>query len=76
MLDKIYVYVVGEDHIAKRRQITVAYEQDDIYIVKRGLDVNDKILLEGVRQVHDGEKVEFEFRKPSEALANQKHHAE
>jgi membrane fusion protein (multidrug efflux system) len=44
---------------------------------KNGLDVNDRIVLEGVRQVHDGEKLtEFEFRKPEEALANQKLHAE
>ena len=38
--------------------------------------MNDKIVLEGVRQVHDGEKVEYEFRKPEVALRNQKYHAE
>jgi membrane fusion protein, multidrug efflux system len=38
--------------------------------------VNDRIVLEGVRQVHDGEPVEFEFRNAEEALANQKYHAE
>ena len=43
---------------------------------EKGLGVNDKIILEGVRQVRDGEKVEYEFRKPEEALANQKNHAE
>jgi membrane fusion protein (multidrug efflux system) len=35
------------------------------------------MVLEGVRQVHDGQKLEeYEFRKPEEALANQKNHAE
>jgi membrane fusion protein (multidrug efflux system) len=76
ILDKQYVFVVGEDHVVHQREIVVQNELDDIYIIKKGLDVNDKIVLEGVRQVHDGEKVEYEFRKPEEVLANQKHPAE
>lgn len=76
ILDKRYVYVVGEDHVVHQRPITIRHEMDDIFVIKKGLDVNDKIVLEGVRQVHDGEKVEYEFRKPEEALANQKNHAE
>jgi len=106
ILDKRYVYVVGEDDVVHQREIVVEYEMDDIFVVKKaeqkkeehkkdehkkeeakkdehkkeeakkGLDVNDKIILEGVRQVHDGEKVEVEFLKPEEALANQKYHAE
>ncbi len=77
ILDKVYVYVVGEDEVAHPRPIVVSkYELDDIFIVEKGLDVNDKFVLEGVRQVHDGKKVEYEFRKPEEALANQKNPAE
>jgi membrane fusion protein (multidrug efflux system) len=76
-LDKLYVYVVGEDHAVHRRAITIQHELDDIFVVKTGLSVNDKIVLEGVRQLKDGDRVEdLEFRKPEEALANQKHHAE
>jgi len=43
---------------------------------KIGLNVGERIVLEGVRQVHDGEKIEYEFRKPEDVLANQKYHAE
>jgi membrane fusion protein, multidrug efflux system len=75
-LDKRYVYVVGKDDVVHQREIVIQNELDDIFVIKTGLDVNDKIVLEGVRQVHDGEKVEFEFRPPEEALANQKNHAE
>jgi len=32
--------------------------------------------LDGIQQVRDGNKVEYEFRRPQEVLANQKHHAE
>ncbi|QJW94133.1 efflux RND transporter periplasmic adaptor subunit [Frigoriglobus tundricola] len=77
VLDKQYVYVVGEDHVVHQREIVVAYEKDDIFVIKKGLSAHDKIVLEGVRQVRDGEKVEhFEFVKPDEALTNQKYHAE
>jgi membrane fusion protein (multidrug efflux system) len=76
ILAKRYVWVVGEDHVVHQREIVVQHEMDDIYVIKTGLDVNDKIILEGVQQVRDGDKVEYEFTKPEEALATQKHHAE
>jgi membrane fusion protein, multidrug efflux system len=76
ILDKRYVYIVGKDDVVHQRAIVVQHEMDDIFVIEKGLDVNDRIVLEGVRQVHDGEPVEFEFRKPEEALANQKYHAE
>ncbi len=77
ILDKRYVYVVGEDDVARQREIVVSRrEKEDIFIIEKGLDVNDKFVLEGVRQVHDGAKVEYELRTPEEALANLKYHAE
>lgn len=76
ILDKRYVYVIGEDHVVHQREIAIQYEMDDIFVIKKGLDTHDKIVLEGVRQVRDGEKVEFELKKPEEALANQKYPAE
>jgi membrane fusion protein (multidrug efflux system) len=76
ILDKRYVYVVDKDDVVHQRQIFIQHEKDDIFISKSGLEVTDKIVLEGVRQVREGDKVEYEFRKPEEALANQKNHAE
>jgi len=76
ILDKRYVDVVGKDDVVHQREIVVQHEMDDIFVIEKGLDVNDRIVLEGVRRVHDGEKVEYEFRPPEEALANQKYHAE
>jgi hypothetical protein len=34
------------------------------------------LCTEGVRQVHDGDKLEYEFRPPEEILGKQKNHAE
>ena len=76
LLDKRYVWVVGEDDVAHQSLITIKHELEDIFVIDSGLDVKDKIVLEGVRQVEEGEKVEYEFRKPEEALKNQKFHAE
>jgi membrane fusion protein (multidrug efflux system) len=76
ILDKRYVYVVGDDHVVRQREIAVQHELDDIFVVRKGVGATDRIVLEGVRQVRDGEHVEYEYRKPEEALADQKHHAE
>ena len=76
LLDKRYVWVVGEDDVVHQRLITIKHELEDIFVINSGLDVKDKIVLEGVREVEEGGKVEYEFRKPEEALKNQKFHAE
>jgi membrane fusion protein (multidrug efflux system) len=76
ILDKRYVYVVDKDDVVHQRVIAVQNELDDIFVINKGLDVNDRILFEGVRQVRDGEKAEYEFRSPEEVMANQKNHAE
>ena len=76
LLDKQYVYVIGEDHAAHRRLITIRHELEDTFVIRGGLGVNDKIVLEGVREVREGDKVEYELRKPEEVLAHQKFHAE
>jgi membrane fusion protein (multidrug efflux system) len=120
ILDKQYVWVVGEDHAVHQREIVVQNEKDDIFVVKKtelatggrdradhkpgehaagehnkadehnggehtvgehrkgikGLEAGDKIIFEGVRQVHEGMKVEYEYLEPEKALANMKFHAE
>ncbi|MBL9094519.1 MAG: efflux RND transporter periplasmic adaptor subunit [Planctomycetaceae bacterium] len=76
ILARRYVYVVGEDDVIHQRDITVQSEMDDIFVLKDGLKEGDKIILEGIRQVRDGEKAEYEFRDPAEVLSNLKYHAE
>lgn len=77
ILDKQYVWVVGEDNVVHQREIAIENEMDDLFIIKKGLDVKDRIILEGVRQVHEGQKVEHpEFHKPQEVIVNLKNHAE
>jgi membrane fusion protein, multidrug efflux system len=75
-LAKRYAYVVGKDDVVHQREIVIDHELDDIFVISKGLDVNDKIILEGIRQVRDGEKVEYEFRTSEQSMANAKYHAE
>lgn len=72
VLDKQYVYVVDKDEVAHRREIVVQNEQEDLFVVKQGLSVGDRIVLDGVRQVRDGESVSAEFRKPEDVAASPK----
>jgi membrane fusion protein (multidrug efflux system) len=76
VLDKRYVFVIGDDGIAHQRSITVEHELDDVFVVAGALAPTDKIVLDGVRQVHDGHHIEFEFRDPKEVRKNLKHRAE
>ena len=77
VLDKQYVFVVDAEGIAHQREITVSNESDDVFVISRGLTAEDRIVLDGVRQVHDGEHIEStEFRSPEDALSHLKQHAE
>ncbi len=76
ILDKRYAFVVGEDDVVHQRDITVQSAQDDIFVIAEGLQEGDKIILEGIRQVRDGDKIEYEFHKPEDVLGHLKYHAE
>lgn len=76
ILAKRYVYVVDDEGVVHQREIEIANELEDIFLLKKGLDGNEKIVLEGTRQVRDGDKVEYEFQPPEEVLSHLKHHAE
>ncbi|MET4082159.1 membrane fusion protein (multidrug efflux system) [Pedobacter sp. UYP30] len=66
--DKIFVFVVDNRNIVHARAITIAEELPDLYVVASGLKTTDKILLDGVQNVKDGDKVSYKFQKPEEAL--------
>lgn len=72
VLDRRYVYVVGKDDVVHPREIAVQHEVDEFFVIKKGLDVNDRVVVEGARRVRDGEKVDYEFRKPEEAIGRPK----
>jgi membrane fusion protein (multidrug efflux system) len=63
-LGKRYVYVVDKDNIVHRRGIVVQCELKNLFVIKSGVGVNDRIVCEGVRQLRDGDLVNYEFCPP------------
>ncbi|MBA2116836.1 efflux RND transporter periplasmic adaptor subunit [Bremerella alba] len=76
ILAKRYAFVIDKDNIVRQRDIEIRSEQPDIFVIKKGLEEEDKIILEGIRQVRDGDHIEYEFRAPEEVLDDLKYHAE
>ncbi len=76
VLDKKFVYVVDEKNVAHSRPITIGAELPQLYVVSDGLDEKDKILVEGLRRVRDGQKVGVKYEKPAEVHAQLEVHAE
>jgi membrane fusion protein, multidrug efflux system len=76
VLAKRYVFVIDKDDIVHQREITYSNELDDIFVIDKGLEPGDKIVLEGLRQVKDGDKVEYEDRASEQVASHLKYHAE
>ena len=76
ILDKKYVFVIGEDNIVRARPITISAELTHIYIVKDGLQESDKILLEGLRMVKENEAISYDYISPGEAMSDLELYAE
>jgi membrane fusion protein (multidrug efflux system) len=76
VLDKKYVFVVDEEGHVYSREITVGAELNHLYIVKSGLSLEDKILIEGLRKVQNGDHVKYEMRTPASVYTALELHAE
>jgi membrane fusion protein, multidrug efflux system len=76
ILEKKYVYVIDKDHVVHSREIEIASEMPDVYILKGGVNENEKILLEGIRKVKDNDKIEFEYEDPNSVLPKLKVYVE
>jgi len=76
ILEKKYVYVVGKDNRVHAREITVASEMPDLYVVSKGLRSKDKILLEGIRKVRDNDKITYNYKDPKTVVRTLKVYTE
>lgn len=74
--DQKYVFLIDKNGVAKSRNIKVAYELPDLYVVASGLSEGDQVLLEGVQKVKDDQKVKTKFQDPRKVLQSLKLKAE
>ncbi len=76
VLEKKYVYVVDKDKVVRSREITIAAELPHIFVVQSGLKNTDKILLEGLRQVRENEKIDYSIVQPDSVISHLELYAE
>lgn len=74
--DKVYVFVVGKDHVVRSRKISIGSKMPDLYVVESGISENDQILLDGIQKAKEDDKIEFEYQKPGEVISHLKLKAE
>jgi len=67
--DKIYVYVLDQNNVVRSKNITIKNTLPDLYIVGSGLSENDKILLEGVQNVKEDDKISYSYVDPKNVIS-------
>jgi membrane fusion protein (multidrug efflux system) len=76
VLEKKFVYVVDKNNVVHQREVFIASEMPDLYVLKSGLKGDEKILLEGIRKVKDGEKISYTYESPKQVFPKLKVYSE
>lgn len=76
VLEKRYVFVIDKDNVVHQREIKIAAEMPDLYVVASGLKADERILLEGIRKVSDGDKIEYTYESPQQVFPKLKVYVE
>ncbi|MDA0149121.1 efflux RND transporter periplasmic adaptor subunit [Vibrio sp. LaRot3] len=62
---KRYVYVVGEDQVAKRTEVLLGARVENQVVITKGLEVGDSIVVQGIVNMRDGAKVVEQGSQPA-----------
>ncbi len=68
ILDKKFVFVVDDANKVHLQQISVAEEIPHLYVVSEGLKDSDRILVEGLRKVRDGDEIKPNVKSAQEVV--------
>ena len=66
VLERKFVFVVGENGVLVSRPITVATELPQVFVVKSGVTERETILIDGLRRVQDGARIRPQNLRPEE----------
>ena len=69
VLDRMNVFVIGDDNVVRAREITVGEELPHLYVVRAGLEEGEHVLIDGLRRVRDGDTIHQQVRDPHEVFA-------
>ena len=70
ILDKKFVFVVDKQGVVRARQIVVATELSQVYVIESGLTKYDQVLLEGQRKVKDGDRISTKYMEPKAVISH------
>lgn len=76
VMEKTYVFAIDENNVVRAREIVIGEEMPHLFVVKQGLTERDKILLEGLRKVRNGDKITYEFLEPDWVMSHLELYAE
>lgn len=77
VLEKKYVFIVDKNNIVRQKEITVANEEIPyLFIVTKGITATDRILLDGLRKVKDGQKIDVDYQNPKKVFSTLRVEAE
>lgn len=55
--ENTYVFVIDKDNVARLRKVNPKFRIDNMYVIESGLSTADRVVLEGLQLIKDGEKV-------------------
>ena len=55
--ERSYVFILNEQGLVEMKRIIPAYRIEHYYLIKDGFNKNDKILIEGIQTIKQGQKV-------------------
>lgn len=76
VLDKRFIFVVDKTGVIHEREIKVAHEEPNIYIVASGIAPDEMFLLEQQNKLNKGDKIRYELIDPKRAFEGLKLYAE
>jgi len=76
ILDKKFVFVVNQEGLVSQKEIQIAHELEDLYVVSAGLAEGEWVLLEGLRKVRDGKSIDPKVENPRSVIEELKLYAE
>lgn len=76
ILDKRFIYVVDNSGVIHEREINVAREEPNVYIVSSGITPDEMFLLERQNKLDKGDKIHYKLIDPKHAFESLNLYAE
>ncbi len=68
ILDKKFVFVVDKEGVIHEREIVIAEEAPNIFIIKSGISPDEMYLLEKQNKISKGDKIKYEMIDPETVM--------